>query len=705
MKYLFSLLFLIFSFVSFAQNGNGYFKKFELKVDTSTYAFPQDAVLQKGEKILYFNVDSNEEIVELTLYPSDEYPIKSAYLYASDDFEILDSLRKISNRFFRGKVRLLNLYESKFLRFAVNLDLENGKNVTEELRINPSYPPSVKVPFDVLELYMGEERTIELPAVNAFNIQKVDTWTSMAGIRFRVQTTDQAVRVLVQPEQMGSRELNLNLTSARTFIIGKGKVSNEIPPIKLKFSIRPGRLHFINFDKTDFFLDPGEMQATEVQFDYHPGFEMNKTYRIENQQRPGGRLIAELFTVSVVGNNKILGWIRSYSLHKISEGYLFVKDGDAARFITNFNILPKPSIEQISVLREGQDWTTNNVVYPGERIELRIDGKGLSKAEFQFEGIKDLQLDTGRTSENVQFYFIRVPLDISKKRIHIYMNRVITRYDLQMREYQTPRELDFIAVYFDKEARYISSDYFNKPVLYRHSIPDINLIFYENQIDNKARLYGKQHLVIEVKMFNQRNEMIQFQRIDNVTICPGETSPRYSFYDLKDCRRSNINLNEYLLQKTFDMEGWSRLEILIKHNELKYGSTPGYSRKLTFIKERRVLFDLQISFPAGLLVKRFDQPGVGNLTGISTAFLAQLSFYDKERAGRLKPYKIGAGFIALDVFNVNARQRDLGIIVMGSLLPLRKDTRFTFPLYLGGGYLLQNDRFFLVFGPGIQFNF
>jgi hypothetical protein len=120
-----------------------------------------------------------------------------------------------------------------------------------------------------------------------------------------------------------------------------------------------------------------------------------------------------------------------------------------------------------------------------------------------------------------------------------------------------------------------------------------------------------------------------------------------------------------------------------------------------------MLLDLQVSFPTGLLVKRFNQPGIGNLTGISTAFLTQLSFYDSQKIGRLKPYKIGFGLIALDVFNLNDdnKQRDLGLVIIGSLLPLRKDTRFSFPLYGGFGYLIKNNTWFAVFGPGIQFNF
>ncbi|MFN6946799.1 MAG: hypothetical protein ACK4ND_17765, partial [Cytophagaceae bacterium] len=117
---------------------------------------------------------------------------------------------------------------------------------------------------------------------------------------------------------------------------------------------------------------------------------------------------------------------------------------------------------------------------------------------------------------------------------------------------------------------------------------------------------------------------------------------------------------------------------------------------------------MQVSFPAGLFVKRFNQEGFGNLSGISTAVLAQLSFYDPERIGRLRPYKVGAGFIALNAFNFSDDPnvtRDIGVVVIGSLLPIRRDSKFSIPLYAGGGYLLKNSSWFIIFGPGIQFNF
>jgi hypothetical protein len=41
-------------------------------------------------------------------------------------------------------------------------------------------------------------------------------------------------------------------------------------------------------------------------------------------------------------------------------------------------------------------------------------------------------------------------------------------------------------------------------------------------------------------------------------------------------------------------------------------------------------------------------------------------------------------------------------VVIGSLYPTTKDVKLTFPLYMGGGYLLKERKFFFLLGPGIS---
>ena len=64
---------------------------------------------------------------------------------------------------------------------------------------------------------------------------------------------------------------------------------------------------------------------------------------------------------------------------------------------------------------------------------------------------------------------------------------------------------------------------------------------------------------------------------------------------------------------------------------------------------------------------------------------------------------MGFGFIALDAFNFseNNDNRDVAMVILGSLYPSRKDKKLTFPLYFGMGYKLIDEEFFFMIGPGI----
>jgi len=44
----------------------------------------------------------------------------------------------------------------------------------------------------------------------------------------------------------------------------------------------------------------------------------------------------------------------------------------------------------------------------------------------------------------------------------------------------------------------------------------------------------------------------------------------------------------------------------------------------------------------------------------------------------------------------------MGIVVIGSLYPTRKDVKLTFPLHMGGGYKLNEGKWFILIGPGIS---
>lgn len=328
----------------------------------------------------------------------------------------------------------------------------------------------------------------------------------------------------------------------------------------------------------------------------------------------------------------------------------------------------------------------------------------MSRADFNFEDLQDLSTDSTLKSASTSHYLLKAPVDIRKKSIKIFNGTKKTGKTLDLIEYQRPRELDFVILEFGGKPL-IASDA-SEPILHRGTIGDVTIQFDDYFIDEKDQLYGKQYLEIEIRIKDRANNLVEKQVIDDIEICPGSSSPRsFSYTSPNGCMNEAISINDYISNKTHSLEHWSTIELIIKHRKNMYDGK-GYTERIEIIKEKLVTFDVDLSIPAGLIIKKVGVDGFPGLSGISLSVLAQFSFYQKGEIQRLRPYKIGAGFLAKNAFNFNPdAERDLGIVVLGSVYPTRKDRKFSFPLYAGMGYFLNEDKFFYLIGPGIRINF
>lgn len=691
------------------QLSNGLFREVVLKRDTATYTSTRNLVPFNGDDHLAFQYDSETEVCEVTLFPTFAPQNHSVFLNRSADFELMDSLVNVNNEYYRFKVRFRNLTGSGFLNFTLAVKDAEGQSQTAIVRLLPYTKTTVKLFQEDNELFVGEEKIFELTTNNFRNVKRNLDWVKGDGIDYRLSEQNGILRLHVLPTALGNRTLHLKLQTNKPSLTASQKLTYDLPVIERTFTVKGSRLRFLALDKKEVVYDEtARTKGVEVLVENTWSLQLQKTYRLEDQEQPGGVLIGELFTRNAVANGKVLCWLRVFNYHRISEGYLYLKDGDQARFITNVAIIPKTAIKQVAIMHEGGDWTNNLTVFPGETINLRIEGEGLHKARFRFDDLIDITADSSLRTEDVATYRLQVPLTISRKKINIYNRATPTNISLAVKEFQRPRNFDFVYInYGDKPKRV--SGLMDGPIFYEHVIKDIVLTFTPNTIENEKKLYGRQHLEIEVRLTNARNELIDQRLISNVVICPGDNSPRAAFTNDKECTVGEISLNNILGRKTYDLNEWSRIEITIRHAKEKYGSE-GLSKKIDILLRRRVKFDTEVSFPAGLLVKHQNQEGYGSFGGISMAMIAQFSFYHPEKINRYRPYKIGAGFLALNAFNFSNSpdvKRDLGLVVIGSLYPTTRDTKLSFPLYVGGGYFIskKEDPWFYFLGPGIQVRF
>ncbi len=695
-----------------------YFSDIQLRIDTMEYHFIHNSLQVNNQKSLVFKYDADESVSEILLFPHKGAGIRKLRILESADFHIVDSLVNMNQEYYRFKVKFKNLTLSQFLQFTLGIK-ETADSLEHFVIIHlfPYHNTFVKLAPGNEELYIGEEKILDLSTNNKSNIKLSNDWTTGQDIDYLIDEKVGQLRLHLLAHVTGKRKLLLNIQTLKPYMESSSKPSYTLPQISQEYFVKTSRLAFLNLDKKEVTLDAVSQKAgIEVQIDDNRSLLMGKTYRIEDQEKAGGALIAELFTRNSLANNRVLCLMRLYNFHRQTEGYLYIKDGDDPKYITNINITPKTNIKKISLLHDGGDWTESLTVNPGETIVVKVEGEGLHKSKLIFEDLTDLSSDSALRSESLAFYKLNVPMSLNKKRISIFNFTENTGLALQVKEYQLARPLDFMQINYGDIDRTLSS--LKSPILYRHGITDITFDFIPRRIDEDPhKLFGKQYLKIDVTLSNAKGQMLEMRTIDNVVVCPGDNSPRFNFYDTKDCKNDEISLNSILSRKTYDLDDWSKIELNIQDKKDKYGDEI-YSKKIEIYLEKTYKFDIDVSFPGGLITvyKQFvkDKTGkidsthkqlaFGSLSGISMAVIGQFSFYDPEKIAKLRPYKIGAGFLALNAFNFSSGNvdRDVGLVIVGSIFPVNPERKLNFPLYVGFGYLLKAQQPFFLIGPGIS---
>ena len=687
-------------------------RSLSLTFDTTKYSLGEHMIPVAGEERLYFYYHQDDQAAELRLIPTQ--PGRPPRLLPSADYVLQDTLVAAPNGEYRGMLRFHNLTGLPFVRLtfvqagapaAADSSGRPALRATMRQQVVSLLPlTSTTLDARVLdnELFVGEERVIEVNTNNIANVRVSNEWTKGQDIDYRLAREQGGLRLHVVPNTLGVHTLTLKTLAERPHLDGNGHLSYQLPPLRLDFAVKASRLRFLTAERKDVnYDDEGRTRGIEFVLDDGHSFELRRTYRLEAQQEAGGTLIAELFTRSYMSNDRVLCQLRVYNTHRQSDGYLYIKDGDLAKFITNFDITPRPRIASISVLHRGGDWSPNTTINPGETVDVRLEGESLLKGRYHFDGGTIIPSDSSTRSEKALIYRVQVPLSSVRRRITVFDGSTSTDFGLNVKEAQRPHPLNFVQVNYGNGPHPITQ--LNGPVLYDKTIPDLVFSFNANAIDEAGNLYGRQYLTMDIRTVDDKGNLIDQRTVDQLVVCPGESSPRYAYYQGGECQVGNFSLNSILGRKTYDLDAWYRIIITVRNDARQY-TTKGYSQQIELVLRRHVNFDISVSFPAGLLTKYAGESTYNSFGGISLATLAQLSFYAPDRINRLRPYRIGAGFVALNAFNLSNNsdvQRDLGIVILGSVVPVRTGARLTFPLYLGGGYLLTKGQPFLLFGPGI----
>ncbi|OHX65777.1 hypothetical protein [Flammeovirga pacifica] len=698
----------------FAQKANFFIKDIDIIADTSVTSLSVHGIhdrRRRGEITLPFYFEDIEQVFEVRVYLKNEEKITDLKLIHANDFKVIEEPLSVGDNVYRFKLQFVETTKNTKPSFVMNLWTIDGQEITYEQKLLPYTNTVVEIAdkkiSEVRELYIGEEKEYEILSNRRDNLRVDNIWHEQKDLSWRLFERDNKLYISVLPKFVNTFSTEILFETLIPNIIN-GKKKYETMPLALNFKVKAPRLTYLATDKNEIVYEgpKSNEEGIELQIQQNRKLQLEKTYRIENQEEKGGNLIAELFTKRNMSNNKTLCLLRVYDYHTLQDGYLYIKDGDDAKFITNFNIISKNIIESIEVLRPGRNWTSNLSVFPGETVSLKFSGKQMQHARYIFEGLSNRNIDSVNTTMEMQTMQISVPLNISQKELKIYNGNEFTGHSITITEKQSPKNFDFVTIDCGDGPRIVSQ--IEKPIFYPKAITDVILKFNTEEIDG-LQLYGKQYITLDVRVIGPQGQLIELARDENIVICPGETSPRHFNYEKNNCTDPLVTLNKYLGIKTHRFEDWTKLEIYITHQKDKY-SEQSYQKKIEIYASRRSQFDIDLSFPAGLLVKKANEDDISSgISGISISAIAQFKFFKPGTIGRVRPYRIGVGSIALNAFNLSDNEdidRDLGIVALGSVHPLQRPGRkLSLPLYIGFGYFLKADTFFWMVGPGISVSF
>ncbi len=680
-----------------------------IRTDSTDYSLKTQIIKLRKSDYLYLVLSRLNQEVEVIIRTNPKINVDEVHLIRTPGFEQLDSIIKTGKNTFVVDIRFSSLFNVGFPKLAFEI-FSDSTSTVEETKLYPFIFPTLKDLNPQIEIFNGQEVTIPLPITNPTLIKYTGLWQTQGNLDYRLIKTLTGPALSIKPNALGLQSLTVGVESIKPFLNEHGSLTTELFDFRITVRVVRSKFNYLNFTEPTYFFEPQGEKAITVWFDYNPNIKLNKTYRIEDQEGPGGRLIGEIYTRAYVENqNKVIASMRTYALHQVEGGLLYVKEGDRNRFFTNFNILPKPFIEKISILRQGKDWTSSQIVYPGEEIELKIQGTGLSSSEITFADGKYKAIpDTVRKNNQVRFFSLKIPDNIKERSIPISLNQNTTSFEFLVNEYQRPRSLDFITINYGEGEHELTGEKFYNPSLYNGEIGDVVIKAHLDRIDAESEFYGVQYINVEIRLWDKNNRQIETRTVEDIKLVPDKSSVRHLGYNHDNESSAILRINDFLVNKTYDLRPWSKIEITIEHDKSKYGGN-GFKSKAIIYRSDKFSLDIEVSFPAGLFVVPIGvSQEVSSLTGLSIASMANFTFYKKGQIKKEQPIRLGLGFIALNAINSitgSTDDSDIGAVALMSFQPLHSDSKINFPLYAGFGYLFKAENLFLLIGPGIKFTF
>ena len=170
-----------------------------LTLDTTRYALPAQQLTVAGEPRLYFYYRTDDQVAELRATPTS--PVKGLRLLPSADFKLQDSLVRGADGRYRGTVRFRNLTATSFVQlvFVAATDTVGRPARQQIVSLLPLTRSSLDLRVPNPELFVGEERVIDLNTDNPANVRVTNTWTRGQDIDYKITREGAGLRLHLLP--------------------------------------------------------------------------------------------------------------------------------------------------------------------------------------------------------------------------------------------------------------------------------------------------------------------------------------------------------------------------------------------------------------------------------------------------------------------------------------------------------------------------
>lgn len=365
-------------------SGTAFVKEAQVRQGIKVYSSLRDTLGLPHERYLAVPISRSNEVLEIIVSLSSGVSAHNLSTVRSSSYRMIDSLLPLNDSTVRMQIQTGDLNRL----FPIGIGLRHPERPSEValLRIFPVYSPVVQFFPTTETLYLGEEKVYDLETSTPDWFRATTGWRTQPNYRYRISKDGQVLRLRIIPTTAGEFPLEIRPPLARSYLDSLGQERNEISALKATIKVKSSRLQYVSFDKKEVTYDEStRREGIEVILDGAKGMGTGKTYRMEEQETPGGALIAEVFVKNALTSDRFLGLMRTYNFHRAADGVLYLKEGDETRFITNMDITPKVQISSLKVLRNGKNWTDRLQVFPGELLTVRVEGVSLHKAKFAWD--------------------------------------------------------------------------------------------------------------------------------------------------------------------------------------------------------------------------------------------------------------------------------------------------------------------------------